>query len=394
MTSSGTFNFQLSNTDVVLEAFDRCEVRPAAITAEHMISAKRSVNLELQTWANLGVNLWCVELITMTLQQGVLTYTLPQEVVSLLDVYIRQFVINETFNVTPNFSTALGSTNINIVVSNHGLVAGNWINIVTPIAIANLLLSGFYQVTTSINSNTFSIASPVAATSTVSSGGAVPLFTATAGQSAIQVTLNNHGQSVNSTFVVGASSSVGGITLFGGYIVTGVIDANNFAIATLQQVRFNDTKSENSGFAQMGAQTSTSDPIDNIMSPLGRTDYAMIPDKYVQGKPTTYWMNRQIIPQVSVWQVPDQNGPYQLSMWAMRRVQDANLGMGETPEIPYRFIDAFCARLARRLAVKYAKPLLTVLEADASRAWTEAGIEDRERADIMILPDLSGYYQD
>lgn len=394
MTTSGTYDFQLSNSDIVLESFDRCEIRPTAITAEHMVSAKRSLNLELQRWSNLGVNLWAVDLITTDLQQGVSTYTLPGETVSLLDVYIRTFSLDEEFNVTPNFSTTISSTTVNIVVSNHGLVSGNWINIVTPIAIGNLLLQGFYQVTASINSNTFSIASPVAATSTLSSGGAVPLFTATATQSAIQVTLNNHGQSVNATFVVGASTSVGGITLFGGYIVTGIIDANNFAIATLQQVAFSDVQSENSGFAQIGAQTSTSDPIDNIMSPLGRTDYAMIPDKYVQGKPTTYWMNRQIIPQISLWQVPDQNGPYQLCMWRMRRIQDASPTMGQTPDIPYRFFDAFCGQLALRLAMKYAKPMLATLEKDATRSWTEAAIEDRERADIMILPMLDGYYRD
>lgn len=394
MTTSGTYNFNPANADVVLEAFDRCEVRPAAITGEHMISAKRSLNLELQRWSNLGINLWAVDLITQTLQQGVTTYTLPQETVSLLDVYIRQFSLTETFNVTPNFSTTMGSGVVNIVVSNHGLITGNWINITTPVAVGGIVLSGFYQVTTVINANIFSILSPVAATSTVSSGGAIPLFIATAGQSAIQVRLTNHGYTVNSTFVVGASTSVGGITLYGGFIITGIIDANNFAIATLQQVAFNDSQSENNGFAQMQAQTSTVDPIDNILSPIGRTDYAQMPDKYAQGKPTTYWMNRQTIPTVTVWQVPDQNGPYQLCMYRMRRCQDANATMGETPDIPYRFYDAFCARMAHRLGMKYAKPMLQVLEAEATRAWQEAGVEDRERAPIMIMPDLTGYYRD
>lgn len=394
MTTSGTYDFELSNADVVLESFDRCEIRPSALTAEHMISAKRSINLELQRWSNLGVNLWKMDLLTMNIEQGVLTYTLPQNTVSLLDVYIRQISLPNTYNVTPNLSIALGSQNVNVVISNHGLLIGEWVNFATPVAIGNLLIAGFYQVTGVPNSNTFTIQSPVAATSTVSSGGAVPLFTATTGQSAILVTLDNHGQTVNSTFVVQVSTSVAGLALFGGYIVTGVIDANNFAIATLAQAIFDDVQYENTGFAQIAGQSNTVDPIDNIMSPLGRTDYAMIPDKYVQGKPTTYWFNRQTVPQVSLWQVPDQNGPYQLCMWRMIRCQDANATMGETPDVPYRFIDAFCGGVARRLGMKYAKEMLPVLEADAKRSWDEAAIEDRERADIMILPQLDGYYRD
>lgn len=393
MTSSGTYSFELANSDVILESFDRCEIRPSSITGEHMVSAKRSLNLELQRWSNLGVNLWAVDLITTTLEQGVLTYTLPQETVSLLDVYIRQFTLATTFNVTPNFSISNGSQNVNIVVSNHGLTIGSWVSIATPIAIGNLVLQGFYQITNVPNSNTFTIQSPVAATSTVSSGGTLPVFTATTGQTAIQVTLNNHGLTPGATFVVQAQTSVGGLSLMGGYIVSGVIDANNFSIYTLAQVLFDDIQSENAGFAQIQA-TGSVDPLDNILSPLGRTDYAMIPDKYVQGKPTTYWFNRQIVPQVSLWQVPDQNGPYQLCMWRMRRCQDANASMGETPDIPYRFYDAFCGQMSLRLAMKYAKEMIPALKADADRSWSEAAIEDRERADIQIIPMLDGYYRD
>lgn len=394
MTTSGTYDFELSNADIVLEAFDRCEIRPPAITGTHMISAKRSLNLELQRWSNVGVNLWCVDLIVIPLVQGVPTYDIPQETVCLLDVYLRQFQLSGTYNVTSNVSITNGSASVSIVISNHSLVIGNWINIVTPISIGNLLLQGYYQVTTVPNTNTFTITSPVAATSTVSNGGVLPLFTAVAGQVAVQVTLPGHGLVSGSTFVVGAATDVGGVVLNGAYIVTGVIDANNFGIAVSQTILFSDIQYENSNFAQIQFQNQTSAVTDNIMSPFGRTDYAMIPDKLVQGRPTTYWFNRQINPTVSLWQVPDQNGPYQLCCYRMRRVQDASPTMGQTPEIPYRFFDAFCGQLSLRLAMKYAKPMIPVLEKDAMRSWTEAAIEDRERADIMILPDLSGYYKD
>lgn len=394
MTSSGTYNFELSNSDIILESFDRCEMRPASLTGEHMVSAKRSLNLELQRWSNLGVNLWEMDLLTVDLQQGVITYTLPENTVSLLDVYIRQFNLTTTFNVPPLFSITNGSTNVNVFVPNHGLIIGEWINLATPISIGNLLLQGFYQLSSVVNSNIFVIQSPAAATSTVSGGGTLPVFTTTAGLSDVLVTLNNHGQTVNSTFVVQANSPVGGLVLFGGYLVTEYVDVNNFIISVTAQALFNDAQTENLGFVQIQAQSQTVAPIDNIMTPFGRTDYAMLPDKYAQGKPTSYWFNRQIVPQILLWQVPDQNGPYQLCMWRMKRCQDASPTMGQTPDIPYRFIDAMCARMAHRLGMKYAKQMLPTLEKEAQMAWSEAGIEDRERADIYIMPMLDGYYRD
>jgi len=393
MTSSGTYNFQLNNADIISEAFDRCEIRPPAITGAHMISARRSLNLELQRFSNLGVNLWAVELITINLLEGVTTYSLPLEVQSMLDVYVRQYYLSTTFNVTPSFSISNGSASVTVTISNHGLLTGNFINISTPVSIGNLLLSGYYQVTSVINTNSFIITSPVAATSTLSNGGAVPIFTAVAGNPVYQVTLPNHGQIVGQIFNIPVSTLVGGNYLYGAYTVSGVTSTSVFGITTLQNAITNDTKSENGGLAQIQSQNASSNPIDYIMSPLGRTDYADIPDKLVQGRPTSYWMNRQINPTVSLWQVPDSNGPYQLQAWCMRRIQDASPTMGQTPDIPYRYTDALCDQMAMRLAMKYAKDQIAAIKPVADASWRDAQLEDRERAQIMLLPDFSSYFR-
>lgn len=88
MTTSGTSNFFIANSDVILEAFDRCEIRPSEITRERMFSCKRSLNLELQTWSNRGINLWKVQPVSIPMIAGTATYTLAANVISLLDVYI------------------------------------------------------------------------------------------------------------------------------------------------------------------------------------------------------------------------------------------------------------------------------------------------------------------
>jgi len=85
--SSGTQTFFLDNTEIVMEAFDRIQVRPSEITRHHLISARRSLNLELQRWSNLGINLWEVVTATLNLVIGQATYTLPQNLVTIMEMY-------------------------------------------------------------------------------------------------------------------------------------------------------------------------------------------------------------------------------------------------------------------------------------------------------------------
>lgn len=394
MTTSGTYNFNPSLADIALEALDRCEIRPPAITNEIMTSVKRSINLELERWSNLGVNLWLVDLQTINLVQGVTTYSIPPETVSILDVYIRTFSLTNTFNVPVSFSIVSGSPTITVAVANHGLQTGNFVNILTQIGIGNLMLYGFYEVASVVNSGIFTITAYVNATSTINNGGSVPLFTPTAGSSLMKVTLANHGLANGQLFNVAVQTIVAGVILFGSYTVVNVIDASNFTMQLMEDAGNNTSVSENMGQLQLQTQSTTADPVDRIMTPMGRTDYAMQPDKFVQATPTQYWFDRLINPQITMWPVPDQNGPYQLQYYRMRRIQDASPTMGQTAEIPYRFIDAFCARLAHRLAIKYAKTMLDTLSKEADRAWNEAAIEDRERADIFIMPMLDLYYRD
>ena len=90
MTSSGTYNFQPSLGELVLNAFARCGVRRTAIMQEHMTDARFETNLMLSSWANQGVNLWEVVLISVPLIQGQTTYTVPAKVVMILDAVIQQ----------------------------------------------------------------------------------------------------------------------------------------------------------------------------------------------------------------------------------------------------------------------------------------------------------------
>jgi len=136
--------------------------------------------------------------------------------------------------------------------------------------------------------------------------------------------------------------------------------------------------------------------IDRIMLPMSRTEYAETPNKMQPGVPTRFWFQKLIAPQVTIWQVPQSNqvAPnFVLKFYRLRRIQDANPKMGEQPEVIWKFLDALCAGLAKRLAVKYAPERYAILEKESAAAWLLAADEDREDVPIQIRPDLSGYFR-
>lgn len=99
MTSSGTWNFSLSNGEAVIEAFDRCGIDMPQLEQKHFYSARRKLNLMLSSeWSNKQVNLFTVTLNSQALTQGVSTYTLPANVVMVLDAYrsTQQGTVNQT----------------------------------------------------------------------------------------------------------------------------------------------------------------------------------------------------------------------------------------------------------------------------------------------------------
>lgn len=230
MASSGTYDFTLSNGEVVLAAYERVRVRAPSIRIEHMITARRELNLLLAEASNRQVNLWKVELMpTIPMLQGVATYAIPPRVIMILDAWI---------------------------------------------AVDN-----------------------------------------------------------------GASR------------------------------------------------------IDRYITPMSRTDYSSIAAKMTPGAPTSFWFDRLIAPTITMWPVADGSGPYTLYYYACVQMQDANLPNGETPDLPYRWLDWFTAGLAHRLARIYAPDLEDKREKDANRAWQIAAAQDTENVNLSLAPPLSQYYR-
>lgn len=88
MTTSSTYAFAPSLGELVLYSFGLIGLRPTSLLQEHYFSARVATNLMLASWANQGVNLWTVDLVTVPLVQGQATYDVAASTIMMLDAYM------------------------------------------------------------------------------------------------------------------------------------------------------------------------------------------------------------------------------------------------------------------------------------------------------------------
>ena len=88
MATSGTATFNLDINEIIEEAHERAGLGRAYSGSDYR-TARRSLNLLGQEFANRGINLWTIEQATVSLTSGTASYTLPVDTVSILDHAIR-----------------------------------------------------------------------------------------------------------------------------------------------------------------------------------------------------------------------------------------------------------------------------------------------------------------
>lgn len=141
----------------------------------------------------------------------------------------------------------------------------------------------------------------------------------------------------------------------------------------------------------------TSSESRRFITPISRSEYMTYANQQTQAPPTVYWFDRLISPTVTLWPVPDGNGPYTLDWMGYTQIQDAGLSGGETPDVPWRWNDAIVAGLAHRLSRIYPPPGVSPIEfqrerkADAQEAWGYAATQDTENTPLKLAPMIAAY---
>jgi hypothetical protein len=145
--------------------------------------------------------------------------------------------------------------------------------------------------------------------------------------------------------------------------------------------------------AYMEIDNGSSQPIDRIILPISRTEYASYPNKEQQGFTTTYWFDRLLSPTVTLWPVPDGTSAQYLKYYRVRRLQDSKLQNGEQVEIPYLWMEAFAYGLAQRLAMVWSPEKVAILKPIADESYMIAAEQNVEQAQQYISPQISGYFR-
>jgi hypothetical protein len=136
----------------------------------------------------------------------------------------------------------------------------------------------------------------------------------------------------------------------------------------------------------------TGPPIDRLILPISRTEYASYPNKEQQGFPTTYWQDRLINSTVTIWPVPD-GTQTSLKFYQVCQIDDSEFANGQTVNVPVYFLEAFAYGLAQRLAMIWAPDRLQILKPLADEAYQIAAMQNVETAQQYISPMISGYFR-
>lgn len=156
-----------------------------------------------------------------------------------------------TTNPAPNFTTTGGSPVVTVTDANiSNVTVFDSVLFNTPVAVDGIILSGLYAITQIVSTHVYEITAATNATSGVMNMGAVPVFTSTSGSSSLRVTLAANGLSIGSSIVFPISTTGNGVTIFGDYTVTALVDANNFDIVVGNQASASGAFSMNGGNCQ------------------------------------------------------------------------------------------------------------------------------------------------
>jgi len=119
---------------------------------------------------------------------------------------------------------------------------------------------------------------------------------------------------------------------------------------------------------------------------LSRDGFLSIPNKTQTGRPSQFFLDRQITPNLKIWPAPE-NSTDILIFDRLTRLDDAD-DYTNSLGVPFRFYPALAAGLAYYIALKRAPDRIQLLKPIYEEEMDRAMVEDRDRASFNIVPSL------
>lgn len=126
---------------------------------------------------------------------------------------------------------------------------------------------------------------------------------------------------------------------------------------------------------------------DITLSRLSRDGYLTIPNKASEGRPSQFFLDRQVIPELYLYSTPE-NSTDTIVYDALVRMDDAD-DLTNTMDMPFRFYPCLAAGLAYYIALKRSPDRIQMLKAIYEEEFERARTEDRDRSSFKVTP----YYQ-
>ena len=128
---------------------------------------------------------------------------------------------------------------------------------------------------------------------------------------------------------------------------------------------------------------------DYSLERLSRDDFLTIPNKATQGRPSQFFLDRQLNPNLKIWPIPE-NSTDVILYDALTRIDDAD-DYTNTMDMPFRFYPCLAAGLAYYIALKRAPNRVQMLKAIYEEEFERAATEDRDRSSFNVVPQYEYY---
>ena len=142
--------------------------------------------------------------------------------------------------------------------------------------------------------------------------------------------------------------------------------------------------------AVLRLNSGTSTQSDTTLNRISSDQYLNLTNKLTQAQPTQFYVDRQITPQVRVWNTPNQTSTYEFVYDRLVRMDDADAYTNDA-EVPFRFYPCLTAGLAYYISMKRNPQLTQLLKAQYEEEFERAAAEDRDRANLSLIPAKDFY---
>ncbi len=126
---------------------------------------------------------------------------------------------------------------------------------------------------------------------------------------------------------------------------------------------------------------------DFSLTRVSRDDDLNIPNKATTGRPTQFFLDRQVTPSLRLWPTPE-NSTDVVVYNALTRIDDADTAIN-TLDVPFRFYPCLAAGLAYYLSIKRAPNRTQMLKAMYEEEFERAMGEDRDRSSFTVTPEYA-----